>query len=108
MQALLLERTAPKPVAVIRSPPPSRPRSRPGDASVINAIVPLTNMFGFLNTLGSLSQGRPTSTVQFSHYAPVPVVPVPPDDDPFPPAMAAAMALVSGTHVAGERRGSRR
>jgi elongation factor G len=57
-----------------------------GDASVINAMVPLANMFGYLNTLGSLSQGRATSKVQFSHYAPVPVPP--PDDDLFPPAMA--------------------
>jgi elongation factor G len=56
-----------------------------GDASVINAMVPLANMFGYLNTLGSLSQGRATCKVQFSHYAPVPV---PPDDDLFPPAMA--------------------
>ena len=56
-----------------------------GNAQVINAMVPLANMFGYLNTLGSLSQGRATCKVQFSHYAPVPV---PPDDDLFPPAMA--------------------
>jgi elongation factor G len=57
-----------------------------GDASVTNAMVPLANMFGYLNTLGSLSQGRATSKEQFSHSAAVP--PVPPNDDLFPPAMA--------------------
>jgi translation elongation factor EF-G len=43
-----------------------------GDASVINTMVPLANMFGYLNTLGSSSQGRATPKAQFSHDAPVP------------------------------------
>ena len=57
-----------------------------GNTSVINATVPLANMFGYLNALGSLSQGRAAFKMQFSHHAPVPIPP--PDDDLFPPAMA--------------------
>jgi elongation factor G len=54
---------------------------------VINAFVPLANMFGYLSTLNGMSQGRARFTIQYAHYAPVPVPP--PDDDPrFPPAMA--------------------
>ena len=43
-----------------------------GNAQVINAMVPLANMFGYVNTLRSMSQGRAQYTMQFHHYDPVP------------------------------------
>ena len=43
-----------------------------GNARVISAIVPLANMFGYVNTLRSMSQGRATFTMHFAHYAQVP------------------------------------
>jgi elongation factor G len=43
-----------------------------GNANVVNAMVPLANMFGYVNTLRSMSQGRATFTMQFDHYAQVP------------------------------------
>ncbi|MFQ5625538.1 MAG: elongation factor G [Methyloligellaceae bacterium] len=43
-----------------------------GNATVINAMVPLANMFGYVNTLRSMSQGRAQYTMQFAHYAQVP------------------------------------
>ena len=43
-----------------------------GNAQVINAMVPLANMFGYINTLRSASQGRAQFTMQFDHYAEVP------------------------------------
>jgi len=43
-----------------------------GNANVINAMVPLMNMFGYVNTLRSMSQGRATYTMQFDHYSELP------------------------------------
>ena len=43
-----------------------------GNANVISAMVPLANMFGYVNTLRSMSQGRATFTMQFDHYERVP------------------------------------
>jgi elongation factor G len=43
-----------------------------GNAQVVNAMVPLANMFGYVNTLRSMSQGRAQYTMQFDHYAQVP------------------------------------
>ena len=43
-----------------------------GNANVIDAMVPLMNMFGYVNTLRSMSQGRATFTMQFDHYAEAP------------------------------------
>ncbi|MBE6451605.1 MAG: elongation factor G [Alphaproteobacteria bacterium] len=43
-----------------------------GNARVVDAFVPLANMFGYVNTLRSLSQGRAQFTMQFDHYAEVP------------------------------------
>ncbi len=43
-----------------------------GNARVIDAEVPLANMFGYVNTLRSMSQGRAQYTMQFDHYAEVP------------------------------------
>jgi elongation factor G len=39
---------------------------------VIKAKVPLSEMFGYVTQLRSLSSGRATSTMEFSHYAPTP------------------------------------
>jgi elongation factor G len=39
---------------------------------VINAMVPLANMFGYVSNLRSMSQGRATFTMQFDHYEQVP------------------------------------
>ncbi len=43
-----------------------------GNAQVIGAMVPLANMFGYVNTLRSMSQGRAQYSMQFSHYEQVP------------------------------------
>ena len=43
-----------------------------GNAQVVEAIVPLANMFGYVNQLRSFSQGRAQYTMQFSHYEEVP------------------------------------
>lgn len=42
------------------------------NAKVIDALVPLAEMFGYATTLRSLTQGRGTFTMQFSHYEEVP------------------------------------
>ncbi|MFI5185456.1 MAG: elongation factor G [Chitinophagales bacterium] len=46
--------------------------SRAG-AQVIKAKVPLSEMFGYVTQLRSLSSGRASSTMEFSHYSPAPV-----------------------------------
>jgi elongation factor G len=43
-----------------------------GNAHVINAMVPLKEMFGYVNKLRGMSQGRAQYTMHFDHYAPVP------------------------------------
>ena len=43
-----------------------------GVATVVNALVPLANMFGYVDNLRSMSQGRAQFTMQFAHYAQVP------------------------------------
>ena len=43
-----------------------------GNAIAIDAFVPLANMFGYINTLRSMSSGRAQFTMQFDHYDPVP------------------------------------
>jgi elongation factor G len=43
-----------------------------GVAVVLNAHVPLANMFKYVDNLRSMSQGRAQYTMQFDHYAPVP------------------------------------
>lgn len=43
-----------------------------GNARVVNAMVPLSSMFGYVNNLRSMSQGRAQYTMQFDHYSPVP------------------------------------
>ncbi len=55
-----------------------------GNAQIVNAMVPLANMFGYINNLRSMSQGRASYTMQFSHYQ---AAPPGPDPDMFPPAV---------------------
>ncbi|PWG02816.1 elongation factor G [Sphingosinicella humi] len=43
-----------------------------GNAQVVEAMVPLANMFGYVNELRSFTQGRAQYTMQFSHYEEVP------------------------------------
>ena len=43
-----------------------------GNAVLIKAFVPLANMFGYINTLRSMSTGRAQYSMQFAHYAEVP------------------------------------
>ena len=43
-----------------------------GNASVISAMVPLANMFGYVNTLRSMTQGRAQYSMTFDHYEQVP------------------------------------
>ena len=43
-----------------------------GNAVIINAMVPLANMFGYVNQLRSFSQGRANYSMQFDHYEQVP------------------------------------
>jgi elongation factor G len=55
-----------------------------GNAKIISALVPLMNMFGYVNNLRSMSKGRATFTMQFDHYTDA----APPEDDPpFRPAI---------------------
>jgi len=43
-----------------------------GNALAVDAVVPLANMFGYVNQLRSFTQGRAQYTMQFSHYEEVP------------------------------------
>lgn len=43
-----------------------------GNARVVDAMVPLASMFGYVNTLRSMSQGRAQYSMEFHHYEPVP------------------------------------
>ncbi|AWK86591.1 elongation factor G [Azospirillum thermophilum] len=45
---------------------------RRGNAGVITGMVPLATMFGYVNSLRSMSQGRAQYSMQFDHYEPVP------------------------------------
>jgi elongation factor G len=44
-----------------------------GNAQVIKAKVPLSEMFGYVTQLRTLTSGRATSTMEFSHYNEAPV-----------------------------------
>jgi elongation factor G len=57
-----------------------------GAAQVINAFVPLANMFGYVSNLRGMSQGRAQFTMQYDHYAEL--LPPGSPDDTFPSAMA--------------------
>ena len=43
-----------------------------GNAQTVDAMVPLANMFGYVNTLRSFTQGRASYSMSFSHYDEVP------------------------------------
>ena len=43
-----------------------------GNAQIVTAMVPLANMFGYINTLRSMTQGRAQYSMQFDHYETVP------------------------------------
>jgi elongation factor G len=43
-----------------------------GTTQVVRAFVPLAQMFGYVTDLRSMTQGRATSSMEFSHYAEVP------------------------------------
>ena len=43
-----------------------------GSAKVIKATVPLSEKFGYVTVLRTITSGRATSTMEFSHFAPVP------------------------------------
>ena len=45
---------------------------RPGGAVAITADVPLSEMFGYVTQLRTITSGRASSTMEFSHYAPAP------------------------------------
>ncbi len=45
---------------------------RPGGAVAIQADVPLSEMFGYVTSLRTITSGRASSTMEFSHYAPAP------------------------------------
>jgi elongation factor G len=48
--------------------------SQRGNAQVVDSEVPLARMFGYVTDLRSMTQGRATSSLHFSQYAPVPSV----------------------------------
>ncbi|UPT62645.1 MAG: hypothetical protein M0D54_20250 [Hyphomonadaceae bacterium JAD_PAG50586_4] len=52
--------------------------------AALSAAVPLANMFGYVNILNRISDGRGTYTMQFREYR---TIPLPDDDPPFPPAI---------------------
>jgi elongation factor G len=47
-------------------------QSQRGNAQVLDTEVPLASMFGYVTDLRSMTQGRATSSMHFSHYAPLP------------------------------------
>jgi elongation factor G len=60
-------------------------RDARGDTIAVTAFVPLATMFGYVNVLRPMSRGRATYTMEFDHYAPVPLSD---GDPPFRPAAA--------------------
>ena len=50
----------------------STARKACGVLQVVNAYVPLANMFGYVNSLRSMSQGRAQYSMTFDHYEQVP------------------------------------
>ncbi len=55
-----------------------------GGTATVTAVAPLANMYGYVNTLNSISEGRATYAMQFREYR---TIPLPDADPPFPPAI---------------------
>ena len=51
---------------------PKGQEARMGGAVAIQADVPLSEMFGYVTQLRTITSGRASSTMEFSHYSPVP------------------------------------
>jgi len=51
---------------------PTGQDSRAGGAVAVQATVPLSEMFGYVTSLRTITSGRASSTMEFSHYAPAP------------------------------------
>ena len=51
---------------------PKGQETRAGGAVAIQADVPLSEMFGYVTSLRTITSGRASSTMEFSHYAPAP------------------------------------
>jgi elongation factor G len=51
---------------------PKGQEGRPGGAVAIQAEVPLSEMFGYVTQLRTITSGRASSTMEFSHYAEAP------------------------------------
>ncbi len=51
---------------------PTGQESRTGGAIAVQATVPLSEMFGYVTSLRTITSGRASSTMEFSHYAPAP------------------------------------
>jgi elongation factor G len=63
-----------------------------GNAQVVNALVPLAHMFGYVNDLNSMSQGRAVYTMAFDHYEVAGSSSTNPGPDDTPPAAMAMRA----------------
>jgi elongation factor G len=50
----------------------ARSKDMLGNATIINAMAPLANMFGYVNTLRSFSRGRASYVMEVDHYEEVP------------------------------------
>jgi elongation factor G len=51
---------------------PKGQEGRAGGAVSIQAEVPLSEMFGYVTQLRTITSGRASSTMEFSHYSPAP------------------------------------
>ena len=69
---LLLLALVPRMVGLTADLPYMHHPDEPVNLRVIDAMVPLANMFGYVNTLRSMSQGRAQYTMHFDHYEQVP------------------------------------
>ena len=56
----------------LRKPRQKGQETRAGGAIAIQADVPLSEMFGYVTQLRTITSGRASSTMEFSHFAPVP------------------------------------
>lgn len=65
-----------------------RGQEQDGESSLIAALVPLANLFGYINDLRAMTDGRANYTMTYGHYQLLPSnISGGPDDDTFPPAV---------------------